>query len=156
MKTIQDEMVQEQAKEILENAGESELVFLRRAVPDFVDFLCTKEPDYWKNYGMYWFNLKDVIQHHDPKAYRKLVEHVAGEENLPTDEKMKKEFDYGSDINNWVAAHEYMNQRAEGYENGAGNAHHYYGENDIVRLYDPSKGFIDETEATDEQPELEE
>ena len=144
MKTLEQKYVEKQAINILEEKGQTELQFLRDAAPNLIKWLMQQPADYWKNYGMYWFNLAEVLRNHDPKGWRAFLEYIGGEDSLNEDEDVKKEFDYGSDIYNWTAAAMYLDSRIDQYKEGADNPHDYFDDNEEARPYDPSVGFIGE------------
>jgi len=103
----------------------------------------------WKNYGMYWWNLQDIIKNYAPKDYRDYVRAVGGEDEFGRDDEIKKMYDYGSDMYNWVAAHWYLEYRVSLYQFGAENAHDHFTEDGDHRQYVPGVGFVDER---DENP----
>jgi hypothetical protein len=141
MKTLDQQYIEKQANKILEQEKTTEMQFLQRAVPVCIDWLMKQQPDYWKNYGMYWFNFRDVLENHDPKKFREFLTYV-GADNLEKDDEIKKEFDYGKDIYNWTAAQLYLEQRINTYQIGADNPHEYFDENEEIKYYDPSVGFL--------------
>lgn len=145
MKNIQQKYIEEQSAKILEDQKKSETQFLREAVPNLLNWLMTQPPEFWKSYGMFWFNLQDVLQNHAPQKYREYVAYV-GEDNFGKDDDIKKEFDYGSDINNWTAALIYLEQRINDYRVGVDEPHDYFDKNEEIKHYDPSIGFIDASE----------
>lgn len=146
---IDKEFVVEEAQRILEENKETQLQFLERVVPGFIKDVLLQGPDYWKNYGMYWWNLQDILKNYAPKEYREYVRAVGGEDEFGADDEIKKEYDYGSDMYNWVAAHWYLEYRVNSYQLGAENAHDHFTEDGDHRQYVPGVGFVDER---DENP----
>jgi len=138
------EVVVEEAQRILEENKETQLQFLERAVPRFIKDELLQEWDYWKNFGMYWWNLQDILKNYAPREYREYVRAVGGEDEFGADEDMKKAYDYGSDMYNWVAALTYRDYREESWQFGASNTHEHMTEDGELRQYVPGVGFIDE------------
>ena len=134
---INKEFVVEEAQRILEENKETQLRFLERVVPGFIKDELLQYPDYWKNYGMYWWNLQDILKNYAPSEYRNYVRAVGGEDEFGADEEMKKAYDYGSDVYNWVAALTYRAYREESWQFGASNTHEYMTDDGEVRQYGP-------------------
>jgi hypothetical protein len=145
MKTLDQSFIEKEANKILESKSQNENQFLKEAVPNCIDWLMKQTQDFWKNYGMYWFNFQDVLQNHDPRKFREFLQFV-GEDSLGNDEDMKKEFDYGRDIYNWTAAQLYLEQRFNEMKIGADTPHEYFTDGEETKQYDPSIGFITEQE----------
>ncbi len=146
---IPKEFVTEKSHQILEERGETELKFLSSAVPAFVKDLLTKAPDFWKNFGMYWWNLMAVMENYAPREFRQYAQMVGGQEQFGRDDEIRREYDYGTDMFNWVAAMLYLEFRIESYQLGADNPHYVTDEYGNERAYIPSVGFVNE-EDTDE------
>jgi hypothetical protein len=130
-----DAVVKEVSK-VLEDKGESEMQFLQRACPATVKWLRTVAPDFWRNYGPYWWNMREVLTHHAPREMREYATALAEESS---DDETREQFDYGSDVGNYVAAQMYLEHRAATGQLGADTSH-------IVndREYIPGVGFVDE------------
>jgi len=139
---IPKEYVREESKKVLRTTNETEKEFLERVMPKFIEFLKEQSPTFWKNYGMYWYNLKELMKNYAPKQYREYVRFVGGEDNLGNDIETGKEYDYGSDIDNWTSAQLYLMQRAENFELGDDNLHLVTDEDWETKIYDPEVGFI--------------
>jgi len=86
---------------------------------------------------MYWWNLQDILKNYAPSEYRNYVRAVGGEDEFGADEEMKKAYDYGSDVYNWVAALTYRAYREESWQFGASNTHEYMTDDGEVRQYGP-------------------
>jgi len=136
--------VQQELDTVSEEKSESD--FLKAAVPGVVTFLKTQPADFWKNYGMYWWNMMNVLKAHDPKAFREYAEEQGGESTFGGDPDMQKKYDYGSDAMNFVAAQMYLEDRSQSFGLGADTPHFDEDIDGNERSYIPSVGFIDETE----------
>jgi hypothetical protein len=145
---IDKTVVVEEAERILEENKETQLQFLERVVPGLIKEVLLQDPDYWKNYGMYWWNLQDIRKNYAPKEYRAYVRATGGEDEFGADEEIKKEYNYGTDMYNWVAAHLYVDYRVKSYQFGAGNAHQHTTEEGDIRQYVPGVGFVDEPDVS--------
>jgi hypothetical protein len=142
---IPREDVQTEAHNILTEQNTTEYKFLVENSKKMIEFLKEKAPNFWQNFGAYWFNFAGVLQNYSPREFRDYVKSV-GIDIEEVDEQIKKDFDYGSDINNWIAGMEYLQQRVAMQElNGEPQEIEVNGE---VKYYSPAKGFIEEeTEA---------
>lgn len=136
--TVQDEL-----NENLEGSGESEAQFVRRVAEAVIGSLKKESPDYWRNYGAYWWGLQEVLKHHAPRAYREWVEQTGGNGAIGADPEMQKAHDYGTDGMNLTAAQIYLMMRAEERALGADNPHQVRLPDGDERLYIPGVGFVD-------------
>ena len=110
---IDKQYVENETRDILSRKG-NESEFLATAAKDQIQWL-REEPMRWKWYGPYWFNLADVLKRYAPKEFHDFMR-AQGSEVEEFDEDIKKRYDFGSDMNNWVAALTYLDVRAESYE----------------------------------------
>lgn len=151
---IPKELVQQEATEVLEEQELTELTFLNGVAKTTISFLKSETPDFWKNYGMYWWNMMEILKQHDPRGFREYAAMVGGEQVFGKDEEMRKKYDYGSDALNWIAAQMYLEERAE---SGLGpeTPHYHVDEDENERAYIPSVGFVDEREEDGESSTIE-
>jgi hypothetical protein len=96
---------------------------------------------------MYWWNVQEIFKNYAPKEYRKFLDFVGGEEMIGRDEEIREQYDYGSDMYNWVAAQLYINGRADQMELGDEYSHEHETPEGDSRMYKPGIGFVDEREA---------
>ncbi|MGA7161998.1 MAG: hypothetical protein WBZ48_13435 [Bacteroidota bacterium] len=104
-------LIKEKGNEILQKQSCTEIEFLQRVIPIFAKDLLEKGQNYWTEFGMYWYNLQDVIRHYAPKEYRSYADYIGGEELFGADSKIKKEYDMGTEFHNWIAAQFYLDIR---------------------------------------------
>jgi hypothetical protein len=142
---IDRETVQEELDNNLTETSQSEAQLVRRVAEAIVRLLKENSPDYWKNYGAYWWGLQEVLKHHAPRAYREWVEATGGNGAIGSDPEMQKAHDYGSDGLNITAAQMYLLMRAEEGNMGA-DAPHVVTLDGDDRLYIPGVGFVDDRE----------
>ncbi len=138
---FEKQVVEEEALEVLKNDTESG--FLQRVTPKLIETLKKQLPDFWKNYGPYWWNLASVLKVHAPRPYREYVDMCGGEDVFGADEEIKKRYDYGTDLLNWAAAQMYLDIRSNEYGLGADNPHQIQDEKGEDRLYIPGIGYLD-------------
>lgn len=141
---IDREFVVEKAQETLRKTKETEQQYLRRVTPGFIQKVLLQTIDFWKNFGMYWWNAQEILKQYAPRQYRNFLSAVGGEEAIGKDDEIKKQYDYGSDMYNWVAAQLYIQDRADQMEMGDENGHEHETPEGDIRLYVPGTGFVNE------------
>lgn len=133
--------VSQKALEVLETNATTELNFLSKAIPVLVTDILMQSPETWKWYGCYWWNLQEVIRQHAPREYRDYIRYLGGEDAIGKDDEVKAIYDYGSDMNNWIAAQIYLEYRAELHQ--IHDPLHVFVSNDgRTRDYNPDIGFM--------------
>lgn len=132
--------VTEEATEILDAKDATQKAFLQNEVPQLLKHLKNCQPDYWKNYGPYWWGLRRILEEYDPRAYREYL-HMAGDMNV--DAEVEAMYDYGRDMLNFTAAGMYLEERAEAMMLGADIPHDVSSEDGEVRQYIAGTGFMD-------------
>jgi hypothetical protein len=141
---IEKKFVEKEARKILKDQNTTERTFLSQSAPKLVNNVLLKQPhDFWNNFGMYWWNLETILREYAPKDFRKFVQSIGGEDFLGRDDDTKKQYDYGTDMFNWVAALSYLEWRADNYQTGGGNVHTTTDNKGNERDYVPSIGFVD-------------
>jgi len=134
------EEVQAKVEEILTSQQTTPYKFLTSATKNCIGFLLEQGQNYWQNFGAYWYGLSDVLKNYAPKEYRQYVQAVRIDEGIIY-EDVKKLFDYGSDMENWVAALEYLEYRHSTQElNGE---HQYIEHDDEMKEFSLLSGFVD-------------
>ena len=132
--------VQTKAGEILRKVS-SEAEFLSQAARGAIEFI-RERPLMWKWYGPYWLNLRDVLSRHAPREFHELQRFIGDDLKAFGDEDLQKKYDYGTDLNNWIAAAAYIEARAETYELTS-EVHTVEDVDDTKRPYKTDSGFSD-------------
>jgi hypothetical protein len=141
---IDREYVAEKVQETLGETKEIEREYLKRVTTGFIERMLLQSRGFWKNYGMYWWNMQDVLKNYAPREYREFIQAIGGEDEIGKDDEIKKQYDYGSDMYNWVAAQLYIQDRADSMQLGDENSHAYEVPDGDIRSYIPGTGFVDE------------
>lgn len=132
--------IQELGESILVDQKTIEPVFLEKVTKSQIEYLFTRGWNYWQNYGAYWYNFSDVLNKYAPKEFREYAR-AANIDLENVNEDVKKVFDFGSDMNNWVAGMEFLEWRYSMQElNGE---HQWIEMNGDLKEFSLISGFIE-------------
>ena len=134
--------VKAEAKVVLTKVKKSENEFLPEALLGCLASLRKNSRQFWRNYGPYWWNMMKLMDKYCHQQFLDYGERMGGVEAFHYDQEIAAQFDYHSDILNYIAAQMYLEMRAKGMGLGDDNPHEIEVE-DMVKHYIPGIGFID-------------